>query len=171
MLLLETERLAFRHHLPEDLEPYCEMESDAFYRRPFPVCARPELERNFWQAEFPAKPMGLLATILKVENRYIGRCGLYPFRDGPNDEVVSGEASLAYYLARPFWGRGLATEAGRGFIRYGFEVLKLTRIHAGMNAENIGSMTVAEKIGMRYVRSGEGGGSKWHHYELCNPRL
>ena len=28
-------------------------------------------------------------------------------------EVIPGEARLAYYLARPYWGRGLATEAGR----------------------------------------------------------
>jgi RimJ/RimL family protein N-acetyltransferase len=169
LLLLETDRLAFRHHEPGDLEPYCAMESDPEYRGPQPVHPRAELERSFREAWLPPKALGLLATVYKPEGRYIGRCGLYPCRD--DDRVIPGEARLAFYLARPYWGRGLATEAGRAFVRYGFEVLGLSRIEAGMNARNVASMRVVEKHGFVRVRSGEGGGNRWHDYELRSPSV
>ncbi|HEY0866654.1 MAG TPA: GNAT family N-acetyltransferase [Fimbriimonas sp.] len=164
-MLLETERLLFRHHLPEDLEPYCEIESDAEYRWPQKVHPREELERSFLQSCLPPKPMGLLATVYKPEARYIGRCGIYPHRT-EEGEIVPGEANLAYYLARSHWGRGLATEAGECFLRHGFETLGIRRIHAGVNALNGRSIRVAEKLGFILRASGEGGGSRWHDYEI-----
>ena len=47
MIVIETERLLFRDHVEADLEPFCEMESDADYRRPQKVHPRAELERSF----------------------------------------------------------------------------------------------------------------------------
>ncbi len=164
--ILETERLLFRHHAIEDFEAYCEMESDPVYRGKQKVHPRAEIERSFHQGAMVPKPVGLLATLYKPDNRYVGRCGLYPYRADGSNEIVPGEAVLAYYLARPYWNRGLATEAGQAFVRYGFDVLKLNRIHAGMDAENLASVRVAEKSGLLYVRSGEGGGNRWHAYEL-----
>jgi RimJ/RimL family protein N-acetyltransferase len=141
------------------------MESDSEYRSPQPVHPRAELERSFREAWLPPKDLGLLATVYKPENCYIGRCGLYPRRD-EEGRVIPGEAVLAFYLARPYWGRGLATEAGQAFVRHGFDVLKLTCIVAGMNAQNLASIRVVEKLGFVRVRSGEGGGNRWHEYEL-----
>ena len=165
---LETERLLFRPHEPGDLEAYCAMEADAEYRSPQPVHPRAELERSFREAWLPPKALGLLATVYKPEGRYIGRCGLYP-RRADDGRVEPGEAVLAFYLARPYWGRGLATEAGRAFVRHGFGVLGLRLITAGMNARNLASVRVVEKLGFVRVRSGEGGGNQWHEYELRSP--
>ena len=83
--------------------------------------------------------------------------------------IVPGEATLAFYLARPYWNRGLATEAGRAFVRHGFQTLGLSRIVAGMNALNLASVRVIEKLGFTRIGSGEGGGNRWHEYELRNP--
>jgi hypothetical protein len=47
---LETERLLLRDHEPQDLESYCEIESDLQYRWPQPVHSRAELERGFREA-------------------------------------------------------------------------------------------------------------------------
>jgi ribosomal-protein-alanine N-acetyltransferase len=168
MIRLETARLLLRDHEPDDLEPYCEMESDPEYRRPQPVHPRTELERSFRETWLPPKAMGLLATVFKPDGRYIGRCGLYPFRTDAGDPIP-GEASLAFYLARPYWGRGLATEAGRALVAHGFGELGLTRIHAGINAANRASQRVVEKLGFRVARAGEGGGNRWYDFELANP--
>jgi [ribosomal protein S5]-alanine N-acetyltransferase len=168
MIRLETERLLFRDHEPADLEPFCEMESDAAYRRPQKVHPRAELERSFREAWLPPKPMGLLATVYKPDGLYIGRCGLYPLRT-EEGEVVPGEAQLAFYLARPYWGRGLATEAGRAFVRYGFAELGLSRIEAGANAANAASNRVIQKLGFTRLRSGHGEGNDWHLHEMRNP--
>lgn len=164
MIRLETERLLFRDHVPADLEPYCEMESDAEYRWPQRVHPRAEIVRSF-ETWLEPKPMKLFATVFKPDGQYIGRCGLYPLRNDQN-EIVPGEANIAFYIARPYWGRGLATEAGAAFVKHGFEQLALHRIEAGINDLNIGSIRVVEKLGFKPARSGEGGGSRWHVYEL-----
>lgn len=166
-LRVETERLLFRDHEPDDLEPYCAMESDPLYRAPQRVHPRAELERSFRETWLVPKPLALRATVFKPDNRYIGRCGLYPFRNESN-AIVDGEAVLAFYLARDYWGRGIASEAGQAFVRHGFETLGLRKIHAGMNALNMASIRVIEKLGFTRVRSGEGGGNRWHDYELVN---
>ena len=93
--------------------------------------------------------------------------GCIPF-EIESDAIVGDEAVLAFYLARDYWGRGLANEAGQAFIRHGFDTLGLRRIHAGMNANNLASIRVIEKLGFTRVRSGEGGGNQWHDYELVN---
>ena len=63
----------------------------------------------------------------------------------------------------------MATEAERAFVRYEFEVLGLSLIEAGMNAQNGASIRVVEKLRFVRVRSGEGGGNQWHDYELRSP--
>ncbi len=61
-------------------------------------------------------------------------------------------AELGYWIGKPYWGRGLATEAALAVLRYGFEELSLNRIHAHHFAHNASSGRVLEKIGM--VREG-----------------
>ena len=167
MIRLETRRLLFRDHELRDLEPYCAIESDSIYRSPQRVHDRAELERSFRESWLRPKTLGLLATIYKATDTYIGRCGLYPFRDDAGAEIKD-TANIGFYLARPFWGQGLATEAARAFVQYGFETLGLRRIVAGINAENVASISVVQKLGFSLTRSGEGAGSRWHEFEIRN---
>ncbi len=169
MFRLETERLLFRDHETGDLDAYCAMESDPEYRWPQEVHPRAELERSFRETWLTPKALGLWATVLKPGGGYIGRCGLYPLRDDAGI-IIKNEALIAFYLAREYWGRGLATEAGLAIVAHGFDRVGLRRIEAGVNAENIASIRVIEKLGFNWVRSGEGGGSRWHEFELRNPR-
>ncbi len=62
------------------------------------------------------------------------------------------EIELAYRLAKPYWGRGYATEAARAWVRHGFDELGLDRIVALTHPENVASRRVLEKVGMRYER-------------------
>ena len=59
-------------------------------------------------------------------------------------------AEIGYWIGKPFWGRGYATEAAGAMIRYGFEELKLHRIYAGYFSRNEQSARVLIKIGMKY---------------------
>ncbi|RAJ08561.1 RimJ/RimL family protein N-acetyltransferase [Chitinophaga skermanii] len=55
----------------------------------------------------------------------------------------------AWYKLHPHhWGKGLATEALRGLIKFGFEHLQLRRVEAGCAVENTASYRVMEKAGM-----------------------
>jgi len=59
----------------------------------------------------------------------------------------SGE--IWYKLNPVFWHKGYATEAAKSMLDFGFKHLKLHRIEAGCAIENIGSVKVLEKIGMK----------------------
>ncbi|WP_343592563.1 GNAT family N-acetyltransferase [Paracidovorax wautersii] len=56
---------------------------------------------------------------------------------------------IGWRLARPFWGRGLATEGARLALRAGFEALGLDEIVAFTAKGNRRSRAVMERLGMR----------------------
>jgi RimJ/RimL family protein N-acetyltransferase len=71
------------------------------------------------------------------------------------------EVEVGYHLRRDEWGNGYATEAARGAVRHGFEVIGLPRIVAVSFAENIASINVIRKLGFQY------GGVEWiYGYDL-----
>lgn len=57
-------------------------------------------------------------------------------------------AELGYWLAAPAWGRGIATEAARAAIDFGFRELGLARIYAQVLAGNRASLRVLDKLGL-----------------------
>ncbi len=111
--------------------------------------------------------MRLWATILKTEGRYIGYCGIY--RHFGASGVIPREGVLAFYLARAYWGHGLATEAGRAFIEFGFGDLSLSRIVASAEVGNEASVRVLQKLGFVWLRRDEGEHRSFHEFELRNP--
>jgi RimJ/RimL family protein N-acetyltransferase len=57
-------------------------------------------------------------------------------------------AEMGYWLGRPFWNLGLATEAARAVLRFAFDTLDLERVFAHHFVRNPASGRVLEKIGM-----------------------
>lgn len=83
------------------------------------------------------------AIMTKKENKHIGNISL-------NDiswENRSGEISIIIG-EKDYWGRGIATEAYRLIINYGFNMLNLHRLKSGMSVRNKAMIRVAEKVGM-----------------------
>jgi [ribosomal protein S5]-alanine N-acetyltransferase len=70
----------------------------------------------------------------------------------PGGDVERYSAEVGYWLAEPFWNRGIITEALGLFTRYAFTELNLLRLFAVPLADNPGSIRVLEKAG--YVREG-----------------
>lgn len=60
-----------------------------------------------------------------------------------------GEVELGYWIARPFWGQGIATEAGRALIANARDTLRLPRLIAGHFIDNPASGKVLRKLGFR----------------------
>ncbi len=81
----------------------------------------------------------------KNTQEMIGFCGLQPLAETPDIEI-------GWWLARNFWGKGLATEPAREALRDGFERAHLQRIVAIAQPENLASIHVMEKLGMRFER-------------------
>lgn len=169
VIILESERLLFREHELGDLDAYCAMEADPEVRRYVGGAprSRKDAERKFRDTHLKrtSARLALRATIFKPDGRYIGYSGLFPNfgRRGP----VAGEATLAFYLAREYWGRGLATEAGRAFIQFGFGQLHLTRLVATVEVGNAASLRVLEKLGFALMGT-ESGTRSFHKFELAN---
>jgi len=65
-------------------------------------------------------------------------------------EPAHRRAELIYWLGRPYWGNGYATEAVRAVIGFGFETLGLNRVHASYFTANAASARVMAKAGMRF---------------------
>ena len=57
-------------------------------------------------------------------------------------------AEMGYWIGRPFWNRGVCTEAAKAVLRYGFEELGPVRIRARHFVRNPSSCRVMNKIGM-----------------------
>jgi ribosomal-protein-alanine N-acetyltransferase len=89
---------------------------------------------------------GLCLALWAEDGRVIGRCGLEPV---PTADGLEGEA--AWMFARRWWGRGLATEAGRALIDFGLHDLRLRRVFAEADRRNPASLAVMRKLGMRRV--------------------
>ena len=62
---------------------------------------------------------------------------------------VDRVADLGYVLNAEYWGQGIATEATRRLLTFGFDDLGLHRIFATCHPENIGSARVLEKAGFQ----------------------
>jgi RimJ/RimL family protein N-acetyltransferase len=63
--------------------------------------------------------------------------------------VILPAVEVGWRLAPAWWGRGLATEAARASIAFGFERLGLRSIVSVIDPRNERSLRVAEKLGMR----------------------
>lgn len=64
-------------------------------------------------------------------------------------DICRFSAELGYWLAEPFWGRGIMTEAVRHFTGWTFEHLEVFRVHASVFANNTASIRVLEKAGFQ----------------------
>ncbi len=81
------------------------------------------------------------AIELVERGEVIGTVGLLRF------DFEHRHAELGYEIGRRWWGRGLAPEAAAAVIRYGFSVLGLHRIEAGVLPGNDASVRVLQKLG------------------------
>ncbi len=109
--------------------------ADAF---PFPYSKEFGLE--FIERVSNEQPTKIFA--ITSENMAIGSIGIFPDQD-----IYRKNGAIAYWIAEPYWGKGIATSAIEQILRYGFDVLRLTRIYAKPFGTNIGSQRVLEKMG------------------------
>jgi [ribosomal protein S5]-alanine N-acetyltransferase len=174
IVILESDRLLFRPHEPADLDSFCAMEMDSQFRRyvgGYPR-SREDAERKFPKEQLSkiADRLAVWAAVLKSNGQYVGRCGLYPhLKSGVG--TVPGEAALSFYFGREYWGKGLASEAGAAFVKFGWEELHLSRIVTTVDVENGASIHILEKLGFQLIATERGAYRSFFQFELANPRF
>lgn len=92
-------------------------------------------------ARFGVSGAGLWSARLRHAPRIIGFAGFRPFFEPP-------QLQLLYGLLPEYQGRGLATEAARAMCGYAFRRLGFSRVAASIDAPNVASARVLERLGM-----------------------
>ena len=110
-------------------------------------------EQGFTRWKLLAKPTGEM----------IGFCGVGFWRDTQDLEI-------GWWLARRYWGRGLATEAARTALRDAFERVRLDRIISIARPANTASTRIMEKLGLKLECEFECDGVHLLRYMIDRPR-
>ena len=84
-------------------------------------------------------------AIREPGGRLIGGIGFHDWT-GPG----AHKAEIGYWLAKCYWGKGIATSAVRALSKHGFEEMRLVRITANIFHFNIGSEKVLRKAGYQF---------------------
>jgi RimJ/RimL family protein N-acetyltransferase len=156
----ETERLRLRRWRPEDRAALAAINADPEVMRWIGsgrVLGRglsDDLVDRF-EAEWRERGFGLWAVEWKAAPGLLGFCGL----TAPSFLLdVTPAAEIGWRLARDAWGQGVATEASRAALAYGFAAdgAALREVVAVVAPENARSLRVVEKLGM------EARPDRWH---------
>lgn len=106
----------------------------------FPYPYTSDYGKRFIEFAQSMKPPVVFA--IDVDGTAIGGIGVHPQTD-----ISRKNAELGYWLAEPYWGKGITTEAVKQIIDYGFKEFDITRIYARPFDNNIASKRVLEKVG------------------------
>ena len=165
MNVIETPRLILRNLTLEDTEALTAIYADPivmkFITDPLSrLETKQKIEILIKRYEQHNYSFGLWATIYKLNNQLIGRCGIKPLSD------KCSELEMAYLLSREYWARGLATEVAGAIRDYGFEKIGCDRLIALIDHDNIASQKVALKTGLTYEKDVQIDGKKVRVYAI-----
>ena len=142
MPILETERLLLRPPIPADVPAMATWLGDYDVARNMSRVPYPYGEQD--AENFIAglvRPGHCFAIVRRDSGMFLGGCGLHTNEKG---------VEFGYWLGKPFWGEGFATEAARRMVRFAFEELGLDSVFAGWFADNPASGHVLAKLGARH---------------------
>ena len=161
---LRTERLILRPFTMDDAGEVHAIVSDreiayntAHIPHPYPDGMAAEwIERTL--ARWETGDNAVFAATLPADGRLVGAIGL-------EIEPPHKRAELGYWVARPFWNGGYATEGSRAVVQYGFRVLGLHRVQAHHYCRNAASGRVMQKLGMTFEGRLRKHVLKWGEFE------
>lgn len=161
--MIETTRLRIRRFHLGDLGALHALRADPEVMRYIHIASQTreviaERIANFVR-DYEERGFAQWAVEDKSDGCLIGWCGFAFLEQTP-------EIEIGYGFAEDWWGKGVATEAARACLRYGFERLGFERVVAVAMPENTGSRRVMEKLGMTYVRDDFYWGTHVAYYEL-----
>ena len=147
--VLETPRLILRRMLKRDSADMYEYASDpavSAYLLWEPHESELYTRRylSYLQTRYRAGDFYDWAVIWRDADKMIGTCGFTRFT------LESNSAETGYVLNPRYWGIGVAPEALRAVMRFGFMELRMHRLEARYMIGNDRSRRVMEKVGMRY---------------------
>jgi len=146
MEILETERLILRPFREADLDAYAAMTGDPEVMRH--LGSGPMSRSDAWRnmatilGHWTLRGFGMWAVEDREAGELVGRVGCWKPEGWPGLEV-------GWMLRRSSWGRGFATEAARASVDFAFDRLKERHVISMIHGENLPSIRVARRLGMR----------------------
>jgi RimJ/RimL family protein N-acetyltransferase len=143
-MFARTERLLLRPGWAEDAPALARAIGDEMIVRnlavvPWPYSLR-DAEAFLAAPRDPVLPSMLIFERTEGEPVLVGSCGL--------GRRPSGNVELGYWISRPFWGQGFATEAGLALVEMA-RALGIGRLEASHFLDNPASGRVLEKLGFQ----------------------
>lgn len=144
-MFARTDRLLLRPGWAEDAQAlFTAIADEAIVRNlasaPWPY-SMADAETFLATERGPDSPSFLIFRRTRGAPQLVGTAGLHRHPDG--------ETELGYWIARPFWGLGYATEAAAAIVAVARDGLRLRKLTAGHFVDNPASGRVLQKIGFR----------------------
>ncbi|WP_377890564.1 GNAT family N-acetyltransferase [Alkalihalobacillus sp. R86527] len=141
-----TERLKLREVKTEDAEDMLIYLSEPDVVKhmglaPFQSIANALDEINWYKSIYNEGTGMRWGLSLKDSDKMIGSCGFL------NRNAKHSRAEVGFEISKDHWGKGLASEALRAVIAFGFNELELERIEALIEPENHPSQRLVERQG------------------------
>lgn len=152
---LRTARFLLRRIVPVDTEAVFVGLSDPRVIRHYGVSYRTREEAEVqmrWFEDLLAQGTGIWWAVCEPSNpaTLVGAAGL-------NDVCTKHlRGELGYWLLPDHWGRGVAGECVAAVLDYGYGVMKLHRVAADVDVDNLRSIALLERLGFQFegVRRG-----------------
>jgi [ribosomal protein S5]-alanine N-acetyltransferase len=156
-ILVETQRIIVRDCLPQqDAEQLFAIYSDPevmhFLSTPTAKSieeVRDRLEQRVKYYKELDNGTGLWAVLERTSQEVVGVILLKALPD--NNGIPTQKIEIGWHFRRSHWGKGFATEAAKGVLTYGFEVLQLPAIYTVVKPENGRSIRVTQRLGMKPI--------------------
>jgi ribosomal-protein-alanine N-acetyltransferase len=151
--LIETERLIIRELVLKDDQGMFELDSDKdvhqyLGNKPIKTIEQSREIINMIRQQYLDNGIGRWAVVEKSTNNFLGWTGFKLIKELTNHHI--NYYDLGYRLIKKYWGKGIATEAAKACLDYGFTALNQTNIYGMTDVNNKASRNVLEKTGLKY---------------------
>lgn len=147
-MTLETHNLILRPWRIDDAEALYKYASDPEVGPRAGWAPHQNVEESLTIIEVLFSREYMWAITLRGSDEPIGCVGYLP-SDMSNLSIQADEAEVGYWVARPFWNRGICTEALREIVRYCFEEKHFSALWGDCFLDNPASTKVMEHVGFQ----------------------
>ena len=150
--IIETERLSIRELNHQDIESLSNILLDYdVMKYSFRNIKSTDDIKNYIEScllNYKKFGFGQWAVILKEKNNLIGVCGLNAGFEKDKDII-----HINCRFAKLLWGKGLANEAIKGIIKFAKDSLKIPRVYALIEPENVKSIALIKRLCFSHQKS------------------
>jgi [ribosomal protein S5]-alanine N-acetyltransferase len=167
-IFIETEKFILREILETDVEGMYALDSDPEVHKylgnnPIESMDAALATIQHVRKQYKENGIGRWAIIDKASNEFVGWAGL---KYEQNLRTNFNYYDIGYRLLRKYWGKGIASEAAKVSLEYGFNQLNINEIFAAAQVDNAASNKILTNIGLKFIETFDYNGALTNWYGL-----